>query len=414
MSVDIDFSSLPNHILRPKLIAQVNYSAASSFEEVAGIGATFKDDPTKYIKEYFLCFDLEDGYYISPATARFHYTTINNQGTVIPAATKDLTVYENYSGSGYPFPYIRQFGDHFIMIEFDATAGLPNKIYLHNGDMAAWLAVQSYDLYFTDFNVIVEPQLIADYGILRVHKTDRLTQRALADYRFMQITGGGSFNYEYEDLGKYIIGYYRYPFDIADGVSENIFLGFKDTQISAPTVENQIQELSLGTAQVNGLNGDSGDIDETTITLSLPFFGFYEIDSKYINTEIGVRYFVDILGNNCVIAIYSNGEKIDMVDCKIGYDIPFIMKGFETSNDVRMVSSNLQTNILKKYAPRIIVRQKRKISGARFDTKIRKTIGDCNGFCRFDELALNLDGGITESEYDKIQNELRGGIWLDY
>ena len=119
----------------------------------------------------------------------------------------------------------------------------------------------------------------------------------------------------------------------------------------------------------------------------MPLYGFFTIDSKYINTEIEVKYKIDIITNNCVIEIYSNNILIHLIDSEIGYNLPYILR--ETSQNINSYSM-LNSNILKQNVPVIYVKQKPKENNTYYTTDIIvNNLADINGFIKCTDYEIN-------------------------
>lgn len=413
------FDNLPGGITNAKLVSRENYNTTATFRMSEGFGERYINRPDLAVMTYYLCFDKASDWNFKTPNARIDFDTINNVGNVVYGAYKELSVHDTNEGSGYD-NQLKEYGRYYIELTF-SNDYLPNHIYLYcpNGTSAAnltesldnWLAVQTFTPFYTVY-AVESSQLIRDYGLLRVYKLNTETGNAVANYRYVRRTSSGSSSeYTYEDLGKYIVSLVRYPFEVDDFEDENIYLGWRDTGLTCKTVENQIHSFTLGTQKIEGLNGNSGDIDDCEITALLPFVGLRNIGNEYINTEISIRYFVDILSNNCVVKIYSNDLLIDEIPCQIGFDIPFSMKGSQGENDLRLEGGSINNSILKKYAPKITVRQRPQVNGARFETKSLRAVKDCMGFCRFEE--VEVDGiECTFAEREMISRLLQEGIWI--
>lgn len=247
---------------------------------------------------------------------------------------------------------------------------------------------------------ISETELLSDYGAIHVYKTSKQINQALVNKRFYNVTTN-----QYEDMGNYIISFVRYPFNVTTQDSENIKYGWFDTQINAPLVDNQIFTLSLGKVAVNGLYGDSSDIKNVRIKILLPYADIYELDSIYINTEIEVKYKIDVLSNSCVIEIYSDDKLIDSLNTSIGYDIPYILKTDRVTPNV-----NLTSNILKKRTPAILIYQKAKVNGLNYITDVKRGLSNISGYVKCNIVELSINAQMTTTEQNAIKQALQNGV----
>lgn len=247
-------------------------------------------------------------------------------------------------------------------------------------------------------HAIEKSSVLSDYGLIRVYKTDKTINQSLVTHRF--VSG--------EDLGQYIYSFVRYPFFIESKNNANIYLGITDTGINSPLIPKQIYTLSLGKKLINGLYSDSRDINNVEIIAVLPFYGLYNIDTKYINTELEIKYVVDILSNTASIELYSNDVLFDVLDCYIGYSIPYIIQQGYMNHNI-----TLQNNITKQYDPKIILKQNNQINGGIYKTYKPCIIGDVTeGFIKCQNVELNVSHKMTLSEQQAIENYLNTGIYI--
>ena len=240
--------------------------------------------------------------------------------------------------------------------------------------------------------------VLSDYGLIRVYKTDKTINQSLVTHRF----NNG------EDLGQYIYSFVRYPFNIESQNNANIYLGVTDTGVNSPLIPKQIHTLSLGKKLINGLYEDTRDINNVEIVAVLPFYGLYNIDTRYINTEIEIKYVVDILSNTAVIELYSNDVLFDTLDCYIGYSIPYIIQQGYMNHNI-----TLQNNITKQYEPKIILKQNKQINNGIYKTYKPCVIGDVSeGFIKCQNVILNINHNMTLSEQQIIESYLNTGIYI--
>lgn len=240
--------------------------------------------------------------------------------------------------------------------------------------------------------------ILSDYGLIRVYKTDKTINQSLVTHRFLNA----------EDLGQYIYSFVRYPFAIDTRNNANIYFGVNDTGVTAPLIPKQIHTLTLGKKIINGLYEDSRDIDNVEIVCVLPFYGLHNIDSKYINTDIEIKYVVDILSNTAVIELYSDDVLFETLDCYIGYSIPYIIQQGYMNHNI-----TLQNNITKRYEPKIILKQHKQTNGGLYSTYKPCLIGDVSeGFIKCHNVKLKVNHRMTLSEQQAIESYLNTGIYI--
>ncbi|MBO7431366.1 MAG: hypothetical protein J6U02_00520 [Elusimicrobia bacterium] len=243
--------------------------------------------------------------------------------------------------------------------------------------------------------------LMSQYRFIRAYKADENIITQVANARFYAGTGGVS-----EDLGKYILSYIHYPFDVDTDGSNNIELGFFDTQILCDLVKEQYHTFTLFDDVVNGLYENDSDIENAEIIVFLPFVGKYTLESKYINTKITIKYICDILSNDCIIYIYSNDKIIDNIKTTLGYEEPFITK--ESSIDFSFVNQ-MNSNANKNKQGVITVYQKANTTN-RYNNHIIKKVETLTGFIKgtFEEFTGNSE--ILLKEINRIKTLFNSGV----
>lgn len=257
-------------------------------------------------------------------------------------------------------------------------------------------------LTITAYGVALEKyNLMAQYRFIRAYKANENIITQVASTRFYV-----GQNTEREDLGKYILSYIHYPFDVETKDSANIELGFFDTQINCDLVKEQYHTFTLFDSIVNGLYNNNSDIENAEIIMFLPFVGKHELESKYINTKITIKYICDILSNDCIIYIYSNDKIIENIKTTLGYEEPFITK--ESSIDFSFVNQ-MNSNANKNLQGVITVYQKANTTN-RYDNHIIKKIETLTGFIKgtFQEFTGNEE--ILLKEINQIKSLFSSGV----
>ena len=254
----------------------------------------------------------------------------------------------------------------------------------------------------TAYGVALEKSnLMSQYRFIRAYKANENIITQVASARFYTGQGGVS-----EDLGKYILSYIHYPFNVETKENANIELGFFDTQINCELVKEQYHIFTLFDNVVNGLYNNDSDIENAEIIMFLPFVGKYELDSKYINTKITIKYICDILSNDCIIYVYSNDKIIDNIKTSLGYEEPFITK--ESSIDFSFVNQ-MNSNANKNIRGVITVYQKANTTNT-YNNHIIKKVETITGFIKgtFEEFTCN--GEILLKEINQIKSLFNSGI----
>lgn len=131
-----------------------------------------------------------------------------------------------------------------------------------------------------------------------------------------------------------------YPFEVEKGAEASIWIGNADTNITAPRVVKQFQEIDFGDLQITEYYGNSLDY-ETDISIFLPFIGEKTLSCVDImGGTINLKYRVDILTGACVAIISTVRVQNDVTLKSVLYTFSGDM-----SNEVPLTAS--QNNFLK-------------------------------------------------------------------
>lgn len=131
-----------------------------------------------------------------------------------------------------------------------------------------------------------------------------------------------------------------YPFDVEKGQEANIWIGNADSNITAPRVVKQFQEIDFGDLQITEYYGNTLDY-ETDISIFLPFIGEKLLSAfDIMGGTINLKYRVDILTGSCVAIISAVRVQNDVTLNSVLYTFSGDM-----SNEVPLTAS--QNNFLK-------------------------------------------------------------------
>lgn len=131
-----------------------------------------------------------------------------------------------------------------------------------------------------------------------------------------------------------------YPFEIEKGAEANIIIGNADSNITAPRVIKQFQEINFGDLEITEYYGNALDY-ETDISIFLPFIGEKLLSAfDVMGGTINLKYRVDILTGACVAIISAVRVQNDVTLKSVLYTFSGDM-----SNEVPLTAS--QNNFLK-------------------------------------------------------------------
>lgn len=200
--------------------------------------------------------------------------------------------------------------------EIESDDSVNNDLYVCEWHSSNYLAESS------DFESVVigSASIFApfqnDYPTVRVQRVSNSNINFIANNRFdVQLSD--------VDLATFIVSLLRFPFNVAIGAYADLILGNVILANQAPLITEQYYNFTVFDDNISGYYADDRDFVESEIYVDLPFYGVYQIDSKYINSHIKILYKCDILANRASISILSNGVMIDFLECTLGYEIPY-------------------------------------------------------------------------------------------
>lgn len=179
-----------------------------------------------------------------------------------------------------------------------------------------------------------ETPVTENYPFINVYNPSNEDLGNLANVRFIGITSGGSYTV---DLGQYILNVFKLFVDVPTDTPSHIFLLNYDTNIECPIVTDYKVTVDCGYIHITRTTNTNLDYDAKTY-LYLPFYDTVELDTdKYIDTDIYLKYVVDILTGDCTIYTYTVSTEydsetetqierehvLDMWNCNIAYNIPY-------------------------------------------------------------------------------------------
>jgi hypothetical protein len=215
-------------------------------------------------------------------------------------------------------------------------------------------------------------------------------------------------NTEQFNLTEYIIRFFKsfikLDFDLEN---QNIILNGYVLNVKMNERSDLIIIYETDSINIEGFYKNSLDLD-SLITIFIPLYNYYKLDSKYINHNIKFRYVCDIPNNNCLIEIKIDNNTVDVLNCPIGYEIPLITANVESSkiaNTFLFDSSNII----------ISIEYYEKTANAHFITDKKDYIKNFNGFIKADELYLNdIEKIMTAEEHKEILSLLSNGIFYTH
>lgn len=282
--------------------------------------------------------------------------------------------------------------------EIDSSDSVNNDLYVCEWNSSNYMAESS------DFESVVigSASVFApfqnDYPTVRVQRVSNSNINYIANNRFdVQLSD--------VDLASYIISLLRYPFNVSVGAYADLILGNVVLSNQAPLVTEQYYNFTVFDDDISGFYNDNRDFVESEIYIDLPFYGIYQLDSKYINSHIKIVYKCDILANRASISILSNNLMIDFLECTLGYEIPYTFTT-KTLYSEKVIADTL-TNFEE---PKIRINQKI-ASGDIFNIDYVGTTADfaSGDFVSVDDFN-EINSTLNNQDFEGLLNALENGF----
>ena len=245
---------------------------------------------------------------------------------------------------------------------------------------------------------------IKSYGAINVYNVTLENLNEFAKKRFFTATDGTN---AIVNLGDYVNRIKRVFVDIPTSGNDTLKCGNYDTQISVLSPKTDIVTVDFGNVTLTGENENSHDY-ETRIKLFVPFYGFVDIDSIYINKEINLTAKINIVTGNGIMQISCNGVPFHFENVTFSRDVIY-----RTANESLKLVGDDDFNELNLYGfePYFIVESTTTVDVPVNDTKESVTIGDVTGYAQFENVYLNT-ANLLVDEYNEIISELETGVYL--
>lgn len=326
------------------------------------------------------------------------YITVND-------VTYSLEFYKNsspYEDTKYYLP-IRYYSEHYI-------TGAEVVVIGEGSDPNSKLVPYSSDMVFNvdcggkgtqiDFEENTISNVIGIYSITNDQLGTFLNDR----YKLVEMGNYG----DIYDVSKDIIKLYKSPLNnLLFENSELVTAGGKSLNITCPfstriTVTHETQNIRL-----SGLYGNAFDKD-TIIKLVIPFYGVYNLDSKYINHNLKLQFTTNLLNNNSICYIYIDDVIIDNINFICGYDIPYINNNVNTD----ITNNKFMTELYIAFEDKIKIADI--ADTLKLNTKLYEEVSNNNlsGFVKCDKIKTNSFNNIPEEDVNNIIAILQDHIFI--
>lgn len=247
---------------------------------------------------------------------------------------------------------------------------------------------------------IPSTEYLDKYGTINIYKltTANLLQFAAKRYTTQTV----------DDLAKYVFSVKRIYANIGNTVNDTLKCGNYNTNIDVETPMQDNLILNCGNILIPYYNQSITDYENTKINLFLPFYGWFNLDNKYLNKNINVQYKVSLITGLSIILLSVDNNIIETLETDVTENIIF-----------KVSELNLQTigtlefneNVFKGLTPYAIVTYYEDINEKIYNNTIeRKQLNLCSGYNVVTELTEFENNNITNTEYNLIINQLQNGV----
>lgn len=336
------------------ILDQVNFSRdglTSTYKAIFGISSP---SVTSVRIEYFGIAEDNRRYFPNVVIhdETVHFTDIPTTITLQETVTTSITI---HNAEGYPYtittPYVAAIFDssddayYYDGIKTGAGTWVinitPPKIV---GDMP-----NTSTLYFRG-EASEETELAGTNPFVNTFKIDIETLADLMAIRFAKVADTGQVT-DYLDTTNYFIELYKPYLPVISNVdSSSIFVGWIDTELTAPLVKFAYSEVSFA-FDVEEVYNNILDY-KADITLYIPFHGMKDLPANVVmNRTLTGTYRIDNVTGEGVCYLYADGALFDTVKVKAKYEttiqevekenVKDIVKAIDDSNEYKDLSPKL-------------------------------------------------------------------------
>lgn len=245
---------------------------------------------------------------------------------------------------------------------------------------------------------------IKSYGAINVYNVTLENLNEFAQKRFFTAKDGTNTQI---NLGEYVNRIKRIFVDIPTSGTDTLKCGNYDTKISVLSPNTDVVTVDFGNVTLTGENENSHDYD-TRITLFVPFFGFVDVESSYINKTVNLTAKINIITGNGIIQLSCNGVPFHFENVSFSRDVIY-----RTANEnLELVGGDKWDELnLYGFEPYFIINSTQTVETSVNNTKESVTIGDVTGYAQFENVDLNTVNLLVD-EYNEIVSELETGVYL--
>ena len=279
-----------------------------------------------------------------------HFTDIPTTITLQETVTTSITI---HNADGYPYtitaPYVAFKVEDDLYYYDGIKTGVGTWVINITPPKMAGTIPNTSDIYFRG-EASEETELAGTNPFVNTFKINLATLADLMAIRFAKVADTGQVT-DYLDTTNYFIELYKPYLPVtANADSSSIFVGWIDTELTAPLVKFAYSEVSFS-FDVNEVYNNSLDY-KSDITLYIPFHGMKNIPANVVmNRTLTGTYRIDNVTGEGVCYLYADGALFDSVKVKAKYEttiqevekenVKDIVKAIDDSNEYKDLSPKL-------------------------------------------------------------------------
>lgn len=242
------------------------------------------------------------------------------------------------------------------------------------------------------------PLVAYNFGAVNVYK---VTKQNLNDFSLIR------YGVHDTNLNDYVVTIKRLFFNVGDVIADTLKCGNIDTNINCFSLIFDKKIIDCGFVDIPMKNNDNLDY-ESELTLFIPFFGFYSLNSDFVGKRIYLKYECSTLTGQGYAKLYFNDICFDSVNVDCSDNI-----FFEKITDNAEINQ-FRTNYLNGLQPYLIIKYYNNMNNHIYNNDcIRVNINSLNGFNIITEITDFQSNIITQNEYDLLLSELKNGVFIE-
>ena len=250
------------------------------------------------------------------------------------------------------------------------------------------------------------PSIEDKYGMVNIYHVSSSELATFASRRFQYDQNMNVF----DDWGNYVTSLRRVFVTIATETVSAIKCGRYNTNISSHTPTSDTVTLNFGNVTIPAHNLDITDYS-SKVQIFLPFIGFRDISAEYAGKTLSLTYEINIVTGEGVAKLTCNSNVVYLYECAPSSDM-----AYKTNTMVSQTlgGSNFNTKYMYGLVPYVLVKwYSNKNKHLVNNDCVRCTIGDFQGYAKFNEVTDINNNQITAEEKNLLLRTLAGGVYIE-